>query len=501
MVALRFKHDGPLDVISEARTTIQNSAWILLQRGLHAASGVVFALLVPRLMGPDIYGRYSLLTSLSIWFVLFSGLNLVDVIGRYAPEFILKRDKEGLQDFFGDLLTVRLASGILATGLYLGVTVTWLRDLDPWVLVIVAGTVFVRAISDLLFAVFVGLNQASRWQMGETLRQWVSLGILLPGFHLGGLRGAVLALLLTELIVLFIGVYWIRLHLAWPGLHLDVRRSIPYLQFGLVFFASDVLNTALGASGETMVRVITGDYVEVAYFGLAHRVFVTMALAIPQLALAFTPLLTALLAQGHIETLKRWLERLLKYLSLGGVFAVFGTLLLADDLVPLVLGAAYRPVAANLVPLTLTFLAMAAGNVARLLAVIYLQPRVALGASALRFVAFWVLGIPLVASLGSLGACVAMLAASLLHAGYFTWYMRRALRYSLRGSLLAIGLGIVFLPLVWLGSSWGTNMLLYSAFVLGYSVMLLLLRVLSRSEVAQLWQALAHREGMPKPSV
>jgi hypothetical protein len=148
----------------------------------------------------------------------------------------------------------------------------------------------------------------------------------------------------------------------------------------------------------------------------------------------------------------------------------------------------------------LTLLASAAGNVARLLAVIYLQPRVAVGASALRFVAFWVLGIPLVASLGSLGACVAMLAASLLYAGYFTWYMRRVLRYSLRGSLLAIGIGIMFLPLVWLRSSWGINMLLYGAFVLGYSVMLLFLRVLSRSEVAQLWQALAPRDKMPKPS-
>ena len=57
-------------MISEAQTTVRNAGGILVQRGLHAASGFAFALVVPRLMGPDIYGRYSLLASLSIWFLL-----------------------------------------------------------------------------------------------------------------------------------------------------------------------------------------------------------------------------------------------------------------------------------------------------------------------------------------------------------------------------------------------------------------------------------------------
>jgi len=488
-------------MITEAQTTVRNAGLLLVQRGLHAASGLVFALLVPRLMGPDTYGRYSLLTSLSIWFVLSSRLGFTEVIVRYMPQFILKRDREGLQDFLGDLLTVRLASGTLAASLYLGVTVLWLRELDPLVLAIVAGVVFVRAISELLFDVFLGHNQAARWQVGETLRQWMSLAFLLPGFYLGGLRGAVLGLLLTEFIVLFLGFWWTRLHLAWPSLHLDVRRSIPYLRFGLVFFASSMLKTAVGASGETLVRAITGDYVQVAYFGLAHRVFVTLLLAIPQLTMAFTPLLTTLLAQGQIEDLKRWAERLLKYLSVGGVLAVFATLFLADDLVPLVLGAAYRPVADNLLPLNLSLLAWAVGDTARLLAIVYAQPRIALTASGIRLVALWILGVPLVAALGSLGSCVAVLAASLLYAGYSTWCMRRVVCYSLRGAALAIGLGVLFLPLVWLRSSWAINVSLYGTFILGYSGMLLLLRVVTRSEVAALWRALVSSDGAVKQAV
>jgi O-antigen/teichoic acid export membrane protein len=97
---------------SDAQTTVRNAGGILVQRALHAGSGLVFAILVPRFMGPDIYGRYSLLTSLSIWFLLFSSFNLTDVIGRYVPELVLRSDRSRLQALWSDLLTLRLTTGV-----------------------------------------------------------------------------------------------------------------------------------------------------------------------------------------------------------------------------------------------------------------------------------------------------------------------------------------------------------------------------------------------------
>ncbi len=477
-------------MIPESQVTVRNAGWILVQRGLHAGSGFIFALLVPRLMGPDVYGRYSLLQSLSIWLLLLSSLSLTSVIGRYVPELILRRDNKGLGDLWSDLFTVRLASGMLAALLYLGVTAPWLRDLTTTVLAIMATTVLVRAIAELVFAAFVGLNRAARWQLGETIRQWLSLGLVVPGFHLGALQGAVLGLLVTELVVLALGIYWLRPHMAWPGLHLDVRRSLPYLKFGLLFFASDVLQTALAASGETLVRAISGEYIESGYFGLALRVFVTMSLVIPQISMAFTPLLTTLHAQGQVKMLSRWLERLLKYLALGGMVASFGALLLADDLVPVVLGAEYGPVSANLKWLTLALPLMAMGQVARMVATVYVRPRTVLVASALQLLAFWILDIPLVAWLGSLGSAITTVAAWALYGVYLTWRMQSVLRYSLRDSVIVIGLGILFMPLIFLRSSWMASVSLYVAFLIAYFGLLVLLRVVARSEVAEMWKGI-----------
>jgi hypothetical protein len=133
---------------------------------------------------------------------------------------------------------------------------------------------------------------------------------------------------------------------------------------------------------------------------------------------------------------------------------------------------------------------MAVGQVARTVAALYLRPRTALAASALQLLAFWVVGILFTPRLGSLGSSVAMLVTRTLYALYFTWRMRSALRYSLREGAMVLGLGALFLPLVLLRSSWVINVSLYAACLVGYSMMLLITQVVTRSEVAELWQAI-----------
>lgn len=475
-------------MMAEANTTVRNAGLLVVQQGAIIVNAFLYAALVPHFMGPDAYGRYTLITSLSIWFVSISGLGLGQIMGRYVPQFVLEgRDLKGFLERF---LTVRLLSGALAAILYLVLILLWLRDLDRLVLVIVAVMTFAQVVASFCFTLFLGLNQAARWGMGQVIRGWVSLLLLLSGFYLGGLRGACLGLLLAELIVLAIGLWWARSYLAWPRLRLDMRYLAPYLRFGLIFFASDVLVATSQRGGQTMVRAVSGDYAQVGYFGAAYNVYLTLALALSQLILAFAPLFTSLLAQGQVQALKGWIERLLKWLAVGGMLVLFAVLLLWNDLVPLVLGAAYRPVAVNLLPLTLAVLMLALGSVARLLALVYDRPGVALEAAGVQLAAFVVFGPLLIAWQGSLGGCLAFLAALMLSGVYSTWRMRRVARYSLRGWALVIALGGLFLPLAWLRSSWTVNVALYGAFLVGYGVMLLLLRVVTLNEIRAAWQAI-----------
>ena len=481
-------------MIAQAQVTIRNAGGLLAQRGIDAIGALLFAVWVPRLMGPATYGQYALVTSLSIWFVLFSELGFTPVISRYVPQFSLQEDPQALRDFFGQLLTVRLASGALAAALYLLLTRRWLEDLDPVMLLIMAGAIGVRSVAKLLFTLFVGLNQAARWGLREMVFRWLSLVLLFPGFYLAGLRGAIAAILLADLATLVIGLRWTRSYLGWSEFGLDLRRLLPYLQFGLIFFGGDLLLSAFRRSGEALVQVVTGDYVQVGYFGLAYNVFLTAALVVPRLTLSFAPLLTTLRSVGKEPALQEWAERLIKWIAAGGMLIVFSTLFLAEDLVPLVLGADYRAVAGNLVPLTLTLLTLSLSSVARVVVMTYDRPAAALTAAAVRLGAFWVIGPPLVRWGGSLGACLATLGASVLYSAYFTWRARRAAPYSLRGWVTIVGLGVPFLPLLCLRGGGWTNAALFGGVVIGYVGLLFLLRVVTPEEIAATWRAISLRK-------
>lgn len=249
-------------------------------------------------------------------------------------------------------------------------------------------------------------------------------------------------------------------------------------------------------SGAVLVRFFYSDYVQVSYFGLAFSAFLTAAIAIPQFTLAFAPFMTTLLSQGKTEELRQWTEHLIKWLAAAGVLVVFGVLLLGNDLIPLILGATYRPVATNLLPLSLVLFPFALNSVATLLTLLYNRPKVALAAAGIRLAAFWVLGFPFVAWWGSFGGCLAVLGASSLSAAYSTRRMQESMSYSLQRWLLAIGLGGLFLPLVWLRSSWMVNLALYGLFIFGYMIFLFFLRVITIREVKALWQAMGLRHSI-----
>src|SRR6185369_8824256 len=95
---------------NDTRDTVRNAALVLVQRGAQLVGGVCFALVVPRLMGPEQYGRYALATSVAAWFALLSGLGLLNATTRYLPSLLARRETSALQRLIGDLFTLRVAS-------------------------------------------------------------------------------------------------------------------------------------------------------------------------------------------------------------------------------------------------------------------------------------------------------------------------------------------------------------------------------------------------------
>lgn len=486
----------------ESRAAVRN-VWLLAsQRGSQLLVGLLFALFVPRMMGPETFGRYGLVTSVAMWFVLFSGMGAAQTMSRFVPTFAERGDREGLRAFVGNLLALRLAGGVAAAGLYLTSTALWFDDIDRVVLALVAASILASAVAKPLFALFLGLNLAATWGMGETLRQWLSLLLLLGGFRLDGLRGACLGLLLADVAVLAVG--WSRAapYLAGGGWRFDRSELIPYLRFGTLYFLTSILLVTSQRSGELLVRALSNDYAEVGVFAAANRIYLTAWQAMWQVGMAFSPLFVMLRGQGKTAELQRWVQRLLKALTIAAVTAVYAVLLVGDDLLPRLYGAPYRRTSGVLLVLMLALVVLGVGTIVRVLALVYDRPATALAAAAIQCVVFWAGGAAAVSLSGAVAAAAALLAAVTASTAFLSWRMRGLVPLPLRDWGLTLALGALFLPLAWARTpgapAW--NLALFGLFAGGFSTLLLSLRLVTATELRSLWRA-TRRQPLAEPKV
>jgi O-antigen/teichoic acid export membrane protein len=477
--------------MNTAQKTVRNASMVLIQRGIYIATTFLFAIFIPRMMGPSHYGQFALLFSLSILFTMLSDFGLNQVMGRYIPQFNLQGEMESSKKLLNSFLMLSLVTGTFAACLYLLITYFWLKEIPFLSLLAMAITVLIRSCDSTIFSLFLGLNQAARWGSKDILNRLLSIPLMIVFFYLGGLTGACLGLLLTEAFILILGMWWGKSYLSRSYMRLDLHSLSPYLRFGILFFISHLISTTLNNSGGVVIRALNPDYTQVSYFELAQKIFVTASFAYPHFSLSFAPLMTILLKKGNTEILGQWVEQLLKWMTVAGVGIMFSFLLLGGDVVHLILGKAFQPVATNLLPLAFVFLFLALNSVSNLLALVYERPKVSLTGSIIRLVVFWGSGLFFISFWGSFGGCLAFLTASIFSAGYLTWQTRVHLPYSLKKWILAIGSGALFLPLLWFRSSLPINVVLFISFLIGYMVILFLFRIITWSEIRTLGQTIA----------
>lgn len=472
--------------MNERRLAVRNAVLMIAQRAVQAAGGVAFFAIVPRLMGPQLYGRYALVTSLALWFALASGLGLVGATTRYVPQLRARGEHRQVRRLIGNLVTLQIASAGAAAVLYFLLATIWWPDLDRGVLGIMAASMFLQGFTSYLFAILLGFNRAERWATGDVLRRWGQLGLVVPGFLWAGLRGATVGVITTELLVAAVGLWWTRQYLAKVDFRPDLSILTPIVRFGIAILGAQWLSIAFHASGEPLVRTFAGSYVQVSYFGLAQTVYLMAASASWMLTLAFTPLLSGFLDQGLTSALNEWSGRLLRWLTAGAVVIVLGTMFLGEFLVPLVFGGAYNDVAPNLVVLSLAVLMLTLSSVSHLQAIVYERSTVPLVAGISRLVVFWMVGPFLVTGWKSLGGCLAMLVAASVHAAYVMWRMRDVNAGQLVEWLVPVGIGMLFLPLASFRSASLWDVLLYLVVVTGYLTSLLVLRGVTIAELVSL---------------
>ena len=473
----------------QSQHAVRQAGLLALQRAAQIGAGLLYVALVPRAMGPEVFGQLITLQAISMWFTRLSGLGAVALMTRYVPEFVRRGDHDGLRKLTGSLLALRLTTGLIGAVVYFGIVQWWLHDLDRTVVALVALTITLRSAANLSFTVLLGLNQGSRWGAAELVRRLLAIPLIYAGVRSSGLAGACVALGLVEGSVLCLGLWWSRGYLGSP-LRLDRPFLEPFLRFSAMFFASNLLFMFFEQGGTPLVRLIAGDYAEAGYYAIAFGAYLAGAEALWKLLSGFGPLFSSLRIRGDIRELQAWIRRLLQALAVCGVVVAGFLYGCADWLVALVLGPEYRPVATLLPWLAIAGLAAGPGSIARVLSVNFDQGRISLVAAAAQLACFAIVGWILIPRIGSVGGCVAVVAAASVFSLYSTWRIRSSISYSMRPWAEMVILGAACSPVFLVSNDFGPlRFALFLAVFIGAAAAMGFVRA---SDGRMLWRAVRY---------
>lgn len=447
---------------------------------------VLFALLTPNLMGPELYGRFAAVMALVSLLMTACSLGGLATFGRFLPELRARGEWTNVRVLFVQFFWTRAAVAVVlaaASTLFLPLL---LLD-TPWTTVAsAAGALVVGVAATTCYQVFYGLNRLSKSTFQDALTRIVLLALLVV---LGGsqsLDSAVRAFFITQLLFLLLGLYWTRSLFTRDRAAFDSTILLSHLRFGLTFFVGQLLLVATWRSGEILVLLFSGKSEEVAYFSVANAAIMALTLLTIQVSMMFVPSLTALHVTGEGEQLDHITSFYLKYLTIASFCGLFVVYALADWAVEAIMGARYLPIADNLrvLALGLPLAAVLGAGISR--AVVYKQPGKIIWVSGTGLATVVVASAACVPSAGSLGASSAMVLA-MLGASLMASYQLPLLR-AMAGARLVQLMPFGFLALAVTAPFVASNVLAGSLAMLAFITLLFGSRIVKLREIRQIAQ-------------
>jgi O-antigen/teichoic acid export membrane protein len=479
----------------EASVTTKNISTVTLLKVAQYPFLILSLMFIPRIMGKEVYGEYALLISIitmTASLIDFGGGT--DIFGRFVPEFQVQGQPERI---------AKLSSGILALkGIIDLFTVLVLfpilylsygtRFSGSYFLLVVA-IVLVRDWQTVPYALLFGLNRLVWFASQDPMRRALSLVFILLLFHYFGLFGAVLSTFVVECCLGVFAFYWTHSYFSLRDFRVDLNFLKPYISFHAFFYISAFLLNAWQRLGNPLIASMAKDSAQISLFDIPNQIFLITATFTLVVIASLTPIFTKLLLIGKEGKIAAWSRLILKYTAVFCVMTLSGFLLAGRDLIPLIIGPAYREIFPNGVVLLSAMFPMSIVQLGQVFSVVYKRPGIYLKALCGAISTFLVISVMLIPSHASMGCSIATLTSCIVLAALMCLSFGSKLIPCLADSFKVIALGGILAAFLPFRGTLVTNLLLVVCMAVTYCLLLFATRVLNLREVKEVIQALKHK--------
>lgn len=391
---------------------------------VQVAGLALFSVLAPRYLGPELFGRFAVILSLTALWMTTSNLGAKYVFGRFVPEYAANGTGERVRALFMQMVASRFVLALVAApllALFLGRA---LPEASAATLAMSAVAFVSMTLAAPMFAVFYGLNRLGASMGRESFGRLALLGLLVAVGADAGLERATFALLATQLAALAAGLWLCRHLFRLDRAAFDPRETLGHLRFGAAVFAANLLLRAPWRLGESALALADVAREEIAFFNIALSAAVAFTRLLGEATTLQIPSLSRRQAAGDGAARDRGLGVALKLLNVAGVLFVLGVFAVGPWAVRTLWGEAFLGVIPNLLLVAPAALTQPFVRTALSLAVLEsrLRRNLELGLVAVGsfVVACWLL----VPRFGSFGATAALLVASFSSAAAAAVHLR-----------------------------------------------------------------------------
>jgi O-antigen/teichoic acid export membrane protein len=400
---------------------IRGLSAVSLNKIVQIAGVAVTVVLVPRLFGAEDYGRFAFALSLAYLGQILGDFGTLDVMGRFVPAM----SKAAASRLYMRHLCFKVCIGIVCAFVTVAAALLlagWMQF--NWALLIGIG-VYLHILAWMPFQFALGLNRIATWMVEQAWRQWTLLFLLLLLLPPFALTGALVALVIVELLFFGLGLWWVRSFWGWQDFGLDWRYLVPYLRFGVGFFLANLTAVALFRSGPLLIELLTGSSVQTGFFNLALGLFMLAYITLGQYAQSLIPQLSRLVDHHQYPRMIGWLRTFAGWGWWLGVGAVALVWLLADWAVPVVFGAEFSGAAGAVKWISLGIPLAALVWTGNITATIVGHGKTKFTASVVALICFVALTVWLAPIFGAVGVSLALVSALIFNALVLFFVLRR----------------------------------------------------------------------------
>ncbi len=293
--------------------------------------GLILLPIMAKTFGAYGYGVWAQIVITILLVQPFIMLGLDSAILRFLSS---KGKKEIFQGVI-TVLSVVLITGLVASlALFLSsnfLAITLLRDESAAAIFRVASPLLILgALNGIILGSFRVFAQIKKYAVILLLQTFLEIGLIsffvLSGY---GLKGAVISLIITRIITLFVGLYFVISYAGFSRPDFSILR--PYLSYGLPLVPTVIFGFIVSSSDRYVIGFFMGAE-KVGIYSAAYGIGSIILMFSAYITYILRPTVYNLFDKKKDDEVKIYLSYALKYLLMFSIPSVFGLFILAKPL-------------------------------------------------------------------------------------------------------------------------------------------------------------------------